>query len=78
MEKRTAALVDEKMHLNDELRAAKEDLQKDQRQYESAQASIHAAEERDRAHVQTEKGLKSTVSKDEAQLAELSQKVKAG
>jgi len=28
--------------------------------------------------VQTEKGLKSTVAKDEAQLAELSQKVKAG
>ena len=78
MEKRTAALVDEKMHLNDELRAAKDDLQKDQRRYESAQASIHAAEERDRAHVQTEKGLKSTVAKDEAQLAELSQKVKAG
>ena len=77
MEKRTAALVDEKMHLNDELRVARDDLEKGHRQYESAQASIHAGEERDRAHAQTENGLKSAVAKDETQLKELSQKVKA-
>lgn len=68
MEKRTAALVQQKMALVDQLHGAQEDIKIARRQIDQAESQIKAADEREKAHRATEARLSTGISGREKEI----------